>query len=208
MQHLRSLVACAALVTLAGCGGMSASECELADWRAVGYEDGAQGRATESFATYRKSCAEHTVSPNFQAYQSGREAGLREYCRPEKGFREGARGVAYTGACPADLEVAFYNRYIDGRTLYKMQAAVNSTSRDLQKRRSRMDEIEKELTQSMTDVLIGATSNEERAVLVVGTKQLAEERVRLKDEVVRLEAQLSKEEAELEAHREEVDGRS
>ena len=199
MQHLRSLAACAALVTLAGCGGMSmsANECELADWRAVGYEDGAQGRSTERFGTYRKSCAEHTVSPNFQAYQSGREAGLREYCHPEKGFREGARGIAYVGVCPADLEVAFYDRYQDGRTLYKMQAAVNSTSRDLQKRRSRMDEIEKELAHSLTDVLLGPTSNEERAVLVVGTKQLAEERIRLENEVERLEVQLSKEEAKL-----------
>jgi hypothetical protein len=204
MQRFRIVAALAAVWALAGCGGMSANECELADWRAVGYEDGAQGRSTGRFGTYRKGCAEHAVAPDFQAYQSGREAGLREYCRPENGFREGARGVNYAGICPTDLEVAFHDRYLDGQTLYKMQSAVNSTNSKLQKRRSRIDAVEKELAQAMTDVLIGGVSGEDRAVLLVETKQLAKERVRLDGEVDHLEDQLRKEEAELEAHREQV----
>jgi hypothetical protein len=205
MQRFRILVVSAAVWALAGCSGMSANECELADWRAVGYEDGAQGRSTDRFGTYRKSCADHAVAPDFQAYQSGREAGLREYCRPENGYREGARGVTYTGACPVDLEAAFHDRYLDGQTLYTMQSAVNTTNHKLQKRRSRIDKIEKELAQAMTSVLTGEISGQNSAVILVETKQLAEERVRLDSEVGRLENQLRKEEAELEAHREQVD---
>lgn len=192
------------VLVLIGCGGMSANECELADWQAVGYEDGSQGRSTDKFASYRKNCAKHEVAPDFQAYQTGREAGLTEYCQPERGFREGARGAAYQGVCPADLENAFVAAYHDGRTLYELEQAVKSTSRQIAKRKARMDEIEKELTGVMVGALANETTGEERAKLLVETKQLAEERIELGNEVDDLEQKLRIRKEELEAHREHL----
>lgn len=194
----------AALAILVGCGGMSANECSLADWRAVGYEDGVNGRSTDQFGSYRKNCAKHEVAPDFQTYQSGREAGLQEYCQPQRGFREGARGAKYVGVCPAGLENAFLASYHEGRTLYELEHAVNSTSRQIASRKSRMKEIEKELTGVMADALTDGTSGEERAKLLVETKQLAEERITLENEVDELQVQLRVRKEELAEHREQL----
>ena len=201
MGHWRILAVSAGLLALVGCGGMSANECELADWRAVGYEDGANGRSTDRFGSYRKRCAKHSVAPDFHAYQSGRDAGLREYCQPARGFREGARGAAYSGVCPADLENAFFASYNEGRTLYELESAVRTTSTQIKRRKTRMDEIEVELTDVMADALSSNTSGDERAALLVKTKQLAEERVTLSNEVDDLEVKLEQRREELEAYR-------
>jgi len=201
MDHWRILAVSAGLLALAGCGGMSANECELADWRAVGYEDGANGQSTDRFGSYRKRCAKHEVSPDFQAYKSGRNEGLREYCQPANGYREGTRGVRYVGVCPADLEPAFMASYQDGRELYQLESAVRTTSAQIKRRKTRMDEIEGELTGVMADALSNDTSGEERAALLVKTKQLAEERVTLGNEVDELEYKLERRREELEAFR-------
>lgn len=201
MDQWRILALGAALTGLVGCGGMSANECELADWQAVGYEDGVQGRSTDRFGTHRKNCAKHQVAPDFQAYQAGRKAGLREYCQPERGYREGARGVKYVGVCPPDLEPAFLASYNEGRTLFELEHAVRTTTAQIKRRKSRMDEIESELTDVMAGALAGGTTGEERAALLVKTKQLAEERITLENEVDALEAKLSRNQEELDAYR-------
>lgn len=201
MDHWRIPALAAALLALAGCGGMSANECELADWQAVGYEDGVKGSSTDRFGDHRKNCAKHEVAPDFQAYRTGRDAGLREYCQPTRGYREGTRGARYVGVCPADLEPAFLASYYEGRELYELESAVRTTSAQIQRRKTRMDEIEGELTGVMADALTGDTSSEERAALLVKTKQLAEERVTLDNEVDELEVKLEQRREELEAHR-------
>jgi len=204
MRHWKLFVVGAGLFSLIGCAGMSSNECELADWQAVGYEDGVQGRSSDKFGSYRKSCAKHDVAPDFQSYQAGREAGLREYCQPTRGFREGSRGANYVGVCPADLETDFLDRYNDGRTLYQLEFAVTSTTRQIKHRKSRMNDIESVLTKKMAAVLLDGTQGEERAALLVETKQLAEERITLANEVENLQQQLYQQEEDLAEHRAEL----
>lgn len=204
MRHWQIVPVLAGVMSVLGCSGMSANECELADWRAVGYEDGVQGRSTDRFGTHRKNCAKHEVAPDFQTYQAGRAAGLREYCQPARGFSEGSRGAKYQGVCPAGLEADFLSSYYDGRTLYELEHAVNSTSRQIASRKSRMKDIETEITGVMTGVLADDTSGEERAKLLVETKQLAEERITLEQEVDDLQQQLRVRKEELAEHREQI----
>lgn len=201
MRHWQIFTVGASLFSLIGCAGMSANECELADWQAVGYEDGVQGRSSDKFGSYRKNCAKHEVAPDFRAYQSGREAGLREYCQPTRGFREGSRGAKYVGVCPADLETDFLESYNDGRTLYELEHAVSSAKRQIDHRKSRMKDVESELAQIMASLLIDDTPGEERAALLVETKQLAEERMSLANEVENLQQQLYESQEELDEHR-------
>lgn len=204
MRHWKLFVVGAGLFSLIGCAGMSSNECELADWQAVGYEDGARGRSSDSFGSYRKNCAKHDVAPDFQAYQSGREAGLREYCQPSRGFNEGSRGAKYVGVCPTDLEGDFLDSYNDGRTLYQLEHAVTSTTRQIKHRKSRMNDVEGELTHKMAAILLDGTPGEERAALLVETKQLAEERIALANEVESLQQQLYQQEEDLAEHRAEL----
>ena len=197
MRHWKLFTLAAGLAVLSGCGGMSASECEYADWRAVGYEDGSRGRTTDVFASHRKSCAKHEVAPDFAAYQSGREAGLREYCQPERGYREGERGADYLGVCPADLEASFYDSYLEGHQLYMLKSAVAKTSRQIDANKARMNQIERTLASKTAAALSGELTNDELAAAMVATKQLTEERMTLGSEVEQLEATLERQQAEL-----------
>jgi hypothetical protein len=201
MGRINTLGVCAAALLAAGCGGMSANECELADWRAVGYEDGSRGRTADGFGGYRRTCAKHGVSPDFETYQAGREAGLREYCQPARGFKEGARGVEYGGACPADLDADFLDSYYEGYTLFELESNVRSTARQIEQNKARMNAIERELTDKTAAVLTDTTTTEQRASLLVETKQLVEERLTLDKEVEALEEELRRRQEELAAHR-------
>ena len=67
------------LLGLSGCATMSADECVMSDWHTIGFEDGARGYTADQLGNRRKSCAKHGVAPDFEAYQAGREEGLRQY---------------------------------------------------------------------------------------------------------------------------------
>ena len=203
MNYFRIFATVLLTVTLWGCGGMSANECELADWRAVGYEDGSRGRATDTFGRHRKACAKHEVAADFDDYQAGREAGLREYCNPERGYQEGARGAQYHGVCPADLEPDFYDAYVEGQILYNLESAVVKTERQIASNKARMNTIEKQLAENTSDAIRGLSSDQ-IAEIVVETKQLAEERITLEQENEQLEQRLAREREELDAHKSQL----
>jgi hypothetical protein len=203
MNFFRIVSAMLLTIALSGCGGMSASECELADWRAVGYEDGSRGRSTSAFGQHRKACAKHEVAANFDDYQAGRQSGLREYCKPERGYQEGARGAQYHGVCPAELEPDFYDAFVEGQILYNLESAVAKTSHQIESNKARMNAIEKKLADNTSDAIRGLSSDQ-LAELVVETKQLAEERMTLEQENEQLEQRLAREREELAAHKSQL----
>ncbi len=86
-------------LSLSGCASMSGDECMTSDWSAIGYEDGSRGYTTDRMSKHRKACAKHGVTPDFTAYQSGRDQGLVEYCQPSRGFNVGSNGGSYQGVC-------------------------------------------------------------------------------------------------------------
>lgn len=200
MHYWRMVAASLVLGALAGCAGMSQNECALADWRAVGYEDGARGKSTDAFGARRQACAKHGVTPDFSAYRSGRAQGLAEYCQPSRGFSEGRRGAQYTGVCPADLEDEFLDGYSEGRTLYQLEYTVRNTERQIRYNEGRIKEIDRELADIAARVLVEETTVEERAQMVIDTKELAGERVELASELDDLEHELIHQREELAAH--------
>lgn len=200
-QH--RLLAAAAVLQLAGCTGMDQAECRFSDWRAVGYEDGAQGLSTDAFARYRRGCAEQQVMADFQAYQSGREAGLREYCQPSRGYRDGLQGRAYGGVCPSDTEARFLDAYNEGRKLFDLQYELDHTEQRIVAAEARLRQIELQLTDNATATLTGATTREARARLIVEAKQLVEERSTLNRELKDLKAKRRQQQKRLDDARDE-----
>jgi hypothetical protein len=198
------LLAAAAALHLAGCTGISQPECQYSDWRAVGYEDGSQGRPTQEFATYRKRCANHGVTPDFGAYQQGREAGLVDYCQESRGFQEGSAGRRYAGVCPADSEAGFLHGYHDGRTLHDLESGLRQTNRRIQNGEARIKRIDYELAEKANALIGVTTTREERLQLVVETTQLAEERSTLKSEIPALLLQREALQAQLASARQEL----
>lgn len=107
------LLTCGVLL-LSGCASMSRSECRSADWLLRGIEDGRQGSATSRVDRHAKACAKVDVIPDRALYVEGHSQGVRAYCVPEVGLKEGRNNSHYNDVCPADLEAGFLRSYIDG----------------------------------------------------------------------------------------------
>ena len=121
---------------------MSANECIATDWRTVGYEDGVSGYSGDRVGQYRKACTKHSVTPDLNAYQGGRDQGLLEFCKPLNGFRAGAHGRGYNGICPDALDGPFLEAYESGRQLYNLRSRVNSAANQINSMRAETDQID------------------------------------------------------------------
>lgn len=192
------------LLALGGCAGMDAGECRVADWRAIGYEDGAKGRGPAYFGERRKDCADHGIAANFGAWSAGRAQGLAEFCKPHNGYRLGTRGYRYSGVCPARLEPAFVAAHADGYGLYERRSALNRIEKRLRRSRKRAAQIEYDITNSTARLVAPRTSPRERARLAVDLKQLAEEKVELEHELHALEQDRARAEFEYRRYRNQI----
>ncbi len=191
----------AAMAALAGCNSMSAQECQSTDWRTVGYEDGVNGYSGDRIGRYRNACSEHGVTPDLAQYQTGRDQGLHEFCKPANGFRVGARGAGYSGVCPADLDESFVDAYQSGRQLYVLRSRVGSTQDQIYSMRAELDQIDRDLVSVAARIVDPTLTAEQRAQLVVDTKHLAERKGEIKARIPQLEGELVGYQRELEDYR-------
>lgn len=188
---MRRILATAFLLVLGACSSsktfMSEAECQTAEWRAIGYEDGAQGLGPTVFGKRRKACAEHGVTAKFEAYLSGHEEGQAYFCRPENGYRIGSKGYRYNGICPPHLEGPFMDAYTDGFGLYERRIARDNSARELAQSKARIRQIEHLVVQKSGAMFSPLMLPTERVSLAVEIKQLAEEKANLEDAIPRLE---------------------
>lgn len=191
----------AAVAALAGCNSMSERECLSTDWRTVGYEDGVNGYSGDRIGRYRNACSEHGVTPDLGLYQSGREDGLREFCKPANGFRVGARGAGYSGVCPGDLDQSFVDAYQSGRQLYVLRSRVGSAQSELYSMRAELDQIDRDLVSVGAKIVDPTLTKEERAQLVVDTKHMAERKGEIKARIPQVEGELALYQRELDDYR-------
>lgn len=205
---MRRLFGIFIILAFSGCSGMDAAECRTADWRAIGYEDGALGHTAAYFGERRRACADHGVAADFDAYLAGRAEGLTQFCRPANGYRLGVQGRAYAGVCPAGLEDAFVAAHADGYGLYTRHAALKTIERRLQHSRNRVQEIEHRLAENTARLVSSDTEGSERVAIALELKQLAEEKVKLAEEIDRLEHDRFRAEREYERYQDFIAARS
>ena len=182
----KSLITVVTLIALSGCASMSADECAVSDWRAIGFVDGSQGYTSDRLGNHRKACAKHGMAPNFDDYQSGRSEGLRQYCQPSRGFNSGANGQRYNGVCPSDLEPDFVTAFNSGHRLYTLRASVNSTNHQLNSRRSELERNEDRTISAGIGLVSQETTTENRILLLAELKDLSERKGQLETEIVAL----------------------
>ncbi len=171
------------LAGLSGCATMSGDECMTSDWSAIGYEDGARGYTTDRLASHRKACAKHGVTPDFSAYQSGRDQGLVEYCQPSRGFNVGSRGGSYNGVCNVNLEADFLDAFNTGRHLYSLRSDVNRATSSINSKENELEEIEDAVIQNGIDIIAKDTTQKERILLLADMKDMAERTGQLEAEI-------------------------
>jgi hypothetical protein len=193
-----------AFLGLSGCASMSADECMMSDWSAVGYEDGARGYTSDRFSQHRKACAKHGVSADFQAYQRGREQGLVEFCQPGRGFTYGVNGGRYNGVCSADLEPEFMDAYNVGYRLYTLRAAVSSADSAIYARQGELKYAEDRIVAIGIDLISDSTTTEQRVALLAEMKDLSERTGELESEIEFLIAERARAEQELQYYEQTV----
>lgn len=179
MRFVAILVASAMLAACAG--GMSKKECLYADWRAIGYEDGAAGRDAGAVGARRAACADKAgVTPDMEAYLGGREAGLDQFCRPANGFDIGSRGYRYTGACAGRNEAAFVASYETGLALWGYVSRLDAARAALANAHADLDRIEHEIAANEAAIISPATPHPARIDHLARLKHLTEERSRVR----------------------------
>jgi len=201
MQTTVCLGLALAAFALSGCSSMNQAECQSMDWRTVGYEDGVAGRSADGIGRYRKSCGKFGVAPNLDQYQSGREQGLREFCKPANGFRIGARGHSYGGVCPDDLDRDFMPAYETGRQLHTLRARASQANSRLANAHDEINRIDSDLIKLGADIINPQTTAEQRAQMLLDTKQMAERRGALKKDIPQLERERDYAERDLSEYR-------
>lgn len=206
---MRFAVLASLLLALAGCaGGMSKEECLYADWRAIGYEDGARGADASAIGSRRVACADKAqVAPDMEAYLAGRERGLDQFCRPASGFDYGSRGYSYTGACASRDEGAFVAAYEKGLTLYGLVENYDAASRALADANADLDNIDHEIAHAQAALVNPVTPHPERLDHLAELKTLYTRRDKVRDAIPNLAHNASLAEAELLDYRREMAGR-
>ncbi|MDX1539162.1 DUF2799 domain-containing protein [Arsukibacterium sp.] len=164
-----------ALAALHGCASMDKSQCLTADWRTIGFEDGASGKPETAIGTYRQDCADHGIAPDLNAYRLGHRQGSENFCTQRNGFNVGLRGASYQGSCTADLAEQFLSGYRDGQQLYGLQQAVNNARSAIDRQHRQISNVEKQI----------AIHTE----LLVADGLVRDERIRLLNEIEALKAE-------------------
>ena len=181
------------LVLLAsGCASMNEDECKLADWHTIGYEDGVRGVSAAHIGERREACAEHGITPDFAAYQKGREEGLREFCTPASGYRLGRNGRSLSAVCPADLRAEFRDAYKSGREIHQAAVIVGTTRSKLHHKKQELAEVRSSLTTKAGQLISPSTDTERRITLLVEIQDLTSRKSRLEGEISRLTVELDR----------------
>lgn len=188
------------LVFLSGCASMSSDECLTSDWHAIGYEDGSRGQAADALGGRRKACAKHGVTPNFDAYQSGRAEGLHEFCRPSRAFNLGTSGGRYNGVCPSSTEGTFLDAYNSGHQLYTLRSAVTAADSRINARKRELKNLEEEITQSEAALIARETTVEQRVLLLADLKDMSERTGTVEAEIYALIEERTTAEQELQSY--------
>ncbi len=192
------------IVGLGGCATMNADECATSDWSAIGFEDGSRGYTADRFGNHRKACAKHGITPDFQAYQSGRDQGLEDFCRPGRAFGFGANGGRYNGVCAADMEPEFLQAYRAGHKLHSLRASVSAANSKIYAREAELGNAENRIVAVELLVISSETTTDERIALLVELKELSELTGQLETEIKQLIADRARFEQDLQYYEQTV----
>ena len=157
------------------CSTMNKSECLNADWRTIGYSDGARGYKASRIGQHQSACAEYGVRPDLNAYNSGREQGLGQYCVPTTGYNRGLRGYRYNGVCARHNERDFVIALNYGLAVYKEVQILNNLKSQYKKEQDYIYKLEDELRFKEEQLVSGRLSKVKAVIILNETKEIAEE---------------------------------
>ncbi len=174
-------------IILHGCATLDKEECQAADWRVIGYEDGTRGYSANRIGNHRKDCAKHGIAPDFDAYQTGRAEGLEVFCVPRNGYVQGLNGRRYANVCPSYLETDFLNAHAYGTDIYNLQKSRNGKQTAINNIQSDLENIAHEIEDKELLLVANNVTPQRRLELLRQIKTLIEEKTQLHNELHILE---------------------
>ena len=172
MNNYRLAICLMAAVLVSGCATLNKSECREADWQTIGLEDGANGHPLTYISRHRKACAEYGVTPDLDQYELGHNAGLKRFCTPANGFKQGRAGRSYNDVCPANLKGQFLTGYDTGRELHELKSEIDRMLREAQTSNSEKTALEQNLQNVENMLVSGVMSASDRKALLDEFKQI------------------------------------
>lgn len=190
--HLRRLVLVLliAIFILSSCASLNEKECQTANWRLIGYEDGAAGKSTVQLKEHREACAEYRITPDLETYRLGHDEGLREYCRPANAYQLAKNGKSYPRLCHVEKEVELRAAYREGRKVYDLLSDIGLTKQRLSSKQRELKEIEETLFDYQAEIIKKGISNERRLQLLTETIVLSKREDVIHGEIADLEQHL------------------
>jgi Protein of unknown function (DUF2799) len=104
-------------LALAGCGAMSKSDCEKADWNDLGHRDAMAGKASAAgFKAREDACVKAGVlTANPAAYFNGHQTGQLSRCTHQRGKEDAMAGQTASPACETpQVQQAYKPGYREG----------------------------------------------------------------------------------------------
>lgn len=123
------------LLLLSSCATLSKEECKVGNWQAIGYNDGVAGYYADRLASHAKACAKASVAPDYQAWEHGRQLGLKQYCTVSNAYNIGRRGRALNSVCPAAMTNTLQKMNQQGQEYYTLSSQLDDDKRLLEKYR-------------------------------------------------------------------------
>lgn len=188
------------LALVQGCStGLTPEDCQVADWRLIGFEDGSAGRSMNQVGNHRKACAQVGITPDLEAYRAGHNEGVRQWCNYNSGLSFGESGGNYEGVCPSDLEADFLAGYEQGREVYIARTRVNSLRSSIDSAERKISRLENEGDELEKDIVEEEATAAQRSEYLDRLDDIGEEIAELEVEIVELERDLAEAEVRLES---------
>lgn len=135
---MRIYISTALLAFLGACASLTPEQCQNADWRAIGYNDGVQGRLESYISRHFDACGKVGITPDVQAWQAGRLQGLPLYCTPSNAYNVGRAGNELSPVCPAAQQSSLFFSWDWGQEYYLITQQIEDLDREAQSIRHRI----------------------------------------------------------------------
>ncbi len=162
-------------LVVSGCSTMNKSECLTANWKNIGYGDGAKGYSVTRLSQHTSACAEHGITPDLNAYNAGRDEGLSQYCIPSRGYSNGLSGSGYKGICAKHNEKAFLDAYNYGLEIHKEQKILDQMHRDYKHEERMVNKLNHRLDDNERLITVGKLTQLQTYKLLQENKQITKD---------------------------------
>ncbi len=130
-------------ILMSSCATMTPNECKNADWKSIGYKDGAKGRAVR-LSRHANACAKTHITPDKKRYILGYKQGEKMFCTYDNGLGKGSTNGDISDICMTpSLKKDFQRGYRKGKRIYAKKEQIQTKEREISSINKKIEKIKK-----------------------------------------------------------------